>query len=340
MKIRWPKGLILYSNKKNSQELDVSEQQLKLSLLLENFNTRKDDISELDYRLFLRFLKARQFNVDKATLMLRNYFTWREKNNISEIINNTQVPIKLELYPRAYHGVDKLGRPIYVDCIGISNIKKLLELYPEMNFFNHWIYEYEFLVNVISTSCHIFNILKSNSQKCVINSANKEKVMNILNSEYFEIQPFETLNIIDLNGFTLGNFDGSCRKIIKELVYISQNYYPELLGKMVVINAPSIFSIIWNFVKPLIDEKTAKKISIYTQHDNWKSVLLEFIDEDQLPRFLGGNPSYEGEWLNANFGPWSNPTILECIAEKYPEIPKQLIFSHFVSKNNENLPEN
>ncbi|KAF7457786.1 phosphatidylinositol/phosphatidylcholine transfer protein [Cryptosporidium felis] len=339
MKIRWPKGFGYSSNRNNSNEPDLKEQQLLLNLLLENFNLDFDEIDELECRLYFRFLRARQFNVEKSTEMLKRYFEWREKKKVTEIIQNIQVPIKLDLYKRAYHGIDKMGRPIYIDCIGSSNIRKMLEVYPEKSFFNQWIYEYEFLVNVISISSQIYNVLRENHPKSnSISNVNKEEVMNILNNN--ELQNISTLNIIDMNGFTMTKFDGNCRKVIKELVHISQNYYPELLGKMIIINAPSIFGIIWNFLKPLIDDRTAKKISIYTRHDDWKSVLLDIVDSDQLPEFLGGSPKYQGDWINAHLGPWSNPTILECIAEKYPDIPRQLIFSHQVLRNNENIPEN
>lgn len=341
MKIRWPKGFGHLSGKNGSNEIDYKEQQLKLSNLLENFNLDLENVSESDYKLFFRFLKARQFHVEKSTEMLNKYFEWRGEKKISELIDTIQVPIKIDLYQRAYHGIDKIGRPIYIDCIGSSNIKQILEVYPEKSFFNQWIYEYEFLVNVMSLSCQIYNALKEHLQKdSDITNFNRDEIMDLLNTGDIQFQSFSTLNIIDMNGFNVSKFDGSCRKVIKELVNISQNYYPELLGKMIIINAPSIFGIIWNFLKPLIDEKTAKKISIYTHNDDWKSVLFNMVDSDQLPKFLGGSPKYDGEWFNANLGPWSNPVILECIAEKYPSIPKPLIFSHLTPKNNENVPEN
>ncbi|KAJ1614891.1 SEC14 domain-containing protein [Cryptosporidium canis] len=341
MRIRWPKGFGHSSYKSNSNEIDSKEQELKLSYLLGNFDLDLENVSESDYKLFFRFLKARQFHVDKSTEMLKKYFEWRENRKISELINNAQIPIKIDLYQRAYHGIDRIGRPIYIDCIGSSNIKQMLEMYPEKSFFNQWIYEYEFLVNVMSVSCQIYNALRENvSGNPDFIDINKDEVMNLLNSGYLQYHHFSTLNIIDMNGFNMSKFDGNCRKVIKDLVHISQNYYPELLGKMIVINAPSIFGIIWNFLKPLIDDRTAKKISIYTHNDDWKSVLLDLVEPDQLPKFLGGSPKYEGEWVNANIGPWSNPVILECIAEKYPTIPKHLIFSHQTLRNNENIPEN
>ena len=37
---------------------------------------------------------------------------------------------------------------------------------------------------------------------------------------------------------------------------LSQDFYPETMGKMVVCNTPMIFSGIWSMIKGWVDEKT------------------------------------------------------------------------------------
>ena len=37
---------------------------------------------------------------------------------------------------------------------------------------------------------------------------------------------------------------------------ITSDYYPETLYKMFLINAPSLFTIVWSFAKRFVDEKT------------------------------------------------------------------------------------
>ena len=51
-------------------------------------------------------------------------------------------------------------------------------------------------------------------------------------------------------------------KLVKRALKINADFYPEIMGKMVICNAPAIFTGMWNLIKGWIDEKTRKKISI------------------------------------------------------------------------------
>ena len=94
---------------------------------------------------------------------------------------------------------------------------------------------------------------------------------------------------------------------------MGQDYYPEILGHMFIVNAPMLFSGIWAFAKAFLDEKTKKKISIIGS--SYKKTLLEFIDEENLPDFLGGKSDTQmGKTLRRNVGPW-NPEGLKMNEE-------------------------
>ena len=67
---------------------------------------------------------------------------------------------------------------------------------------------------------------------------------------------------------------------------VTQDLYPELLHKMVIINAPFVFKAVWAFVKALIDKKTANKIVI--ESSNGKKQISKLVDYDQLPVVIGG----------------------------------------------------
>ncbi|KAL1537464.1 phosphatidylinositol transfer protein 3-like [Salvia divinorum] len=68
---------------------------------------------------------------------------------------------------------------------------------------------------------------------------------------------------------------------------ILQDYYPERLGKLLIINAPYIFITAWKIVYPFIDENTKKKI-VFVEDKKLRATLLEDIDENQLPECVGG----------------------------------------------------
>ena len=56
---------------------------------------------------------------------------------------------------------------------------------------------------------------------------------------------------------------------------VAQENYPEILGKMFIINAPMLFSGVWAVIKPWIDEKTRNKITIIGS--GFKEKLLEIV---------------------------------------------------------------
>ncbi|XP_004503847.1 uncharacterized protein [Cicer arietinum] len=92
------------------------------------------------------------------------------------------------------------------------------------------------------------------------------------------------VGIIELKGWSYSNSD--VRGYISALS-ILQDYYPERLGKLLILHAPYIFMRVWKIVYPFIDNKTRKKI-VFVESNKLKSTLQEEIDESQLPEIYGG----------------------------------------------------
>lgn len=65
---------------------------------------------------------------------------------------------------------------------------------------------------------------------------------------------------------------------VKYASKIAQDYYPEIMGKMLVINAPMTFTAIWAIIKGWLDEKTRRKISIFG--GGYMKELLKFVNDD------------------------------------------------------------
>jgi Tfp pilus assembly major pilin PilA len=62
---------------------------------------------------------------------------------------------------------------------------------------------------------------------------------------------------------------------VKIAAKIGQNYYPEVLAKMYIVNAPMMFSGVWSIVKNFIDKKTADKINIHGS--KYQKDLLTYV---------------------------------------------------------------
>lgn len=57
------------------------------------------------------------------------------------------------IYPHGYHGVDRIGRPIYIERIGLLNVPKLFEVTTEARMIRHSQQEYEILMKLRYPAC-------------------------------------------------------------------------------------------------------------------------------------------------------------------------------------------
>jgi CRAL/TRIO domain len=86
---------------------------------------------------------------------------------------------------------------------------------------------------------------------------------------------------------------------------ISQNYYPERLGKLYIINAPWGFSSVFAVVKRFLDPVTVAKIHVLGT--GYQRELLSQVPAENLPRQVGGECECEGGCMFSDLGPWKDP---------------------------------
>ncbi len=107
--------------------------------------------------------------------------------------------------------------------------------------------------------------------------------------------------VMDLKGVGLSQF-WKVKGYVQEASGISQNNYPESMGKFYIINSPYLFSTVWSLVKGWLDEATVAKIHILGS--DYKKHLLEQVPADSLPKFLGGACECPGGCSLSDAGPW------------------------------------
>ncbi|GFQ86797.1 retinal-binding protein, partial [Trichonephila clavata] len=81
------------------------------------------------------------------------------------------------------------------------------------------------------------------------------------------------------------------KKAIEHTIYLAKMYqdnYPEMLKSAYVINISPYFTLVFNIVKVFLAASIMKKCH-FCSRDDIKSKLLNVIDADDLPAFLGGN---------------------------------------------------
>jgi len=195
-------------------------------------------------------------------------------------------------YPQTFHGTDKLGRPIYIERPGLIDMPRLLQ---------------------VTTPERILEYIYSGTEMQI---RTRLPACSLARGEVVD----KSLNIIDLSGLGFRVVSHStARRVLRDVVVMLQNHYPEMSGRVIIVNAPKVFSIAWSFVKPLLDEKTISKISIFgSDREAYANALLELVDADQLPALFGGACKCDGQDLEACMrsakGPWTDPEILKVLS--------------------------
>jgi hypothetical protein len=95
------------------------------------------------------------------------------------------------------------------------------------------------------------------------------------------------VGIFDCTGMGLHQFHIPGIMLLKVVASLNQDYYPERLHKLFIVNAPVFFSAAWAIIKVGLDKRVLDKVCVLGS--DYKNVLLKHINHDQLPHFLGGS---------------------------------------------------
>lgn len=122
----------------------------------------------------------------------------------------------------------------------------------------------------------------------------------------YDLNIMQSITIFDLNGFNLGLWNKKTINILKQIAKMSSDYYPEVLHKLFICNAPMVFTGVFTLIKAWLDETTKKKIQVLGS--NYFGKLSECIDDDQIPTFLGGKNETRGI---DEVGPWIEYELID-----------------------------
>lgn len=257
----------------NLETLTAEEQKT-----LEQFRTQVP--GHWEDQVLVRFLRARKFDMGKSLEMFNKYLSWRAENDVDNIssFQFDEVDQLKRIYPHGFHKTDKFGRLIYIEQYGLINMDQIHQITTEERLIRYYIREYESMVKIRIPAC------------CRAAGVPVE----------------QSLTILDLGGSSTKLMKKSVYNFVKLASGIAQDYYPEILGKMFIVNSPTLFSIAWKVIKPWIDERTQKKITI--EGSKYQKKLLELVEPQNLPEFLGGTCRCYGGCLSSDPGPWRDET--------------------------------
>ncbi|XP_060199141.1 phosphatidylinositol/phosphatidylcholine transfer protein SFH13-like isoform X2 [Lycium barbarum] len=253
-----------------------------------------------DYHTLLRFLKARDFNIEKTIQMWEEMLNWRKEfgaDTILEDFHFEELEEVLQYYPQGYHGVDRDGRPVYIERLGQAHPNKLMRITTIDRYMKYHVQEFERALHEKFSACSI---------------AAKKRICS-------------TTTILDVQGLGVKNFTRTAASLLAAMAKVDNSYYPETLHRMFIVNAgPGFKKILWPAAQKFLDAKTIGKIQVLEPKSLGK--LLEVIDPSQLPDFLGGSCtcSVEGGCLRSNKGPWSDPEIMKLVHNLEAKTGKQI----------------
>ncbi|XP_047980622.1 phosphatidylinositol/phosphatidylcholine transfer protein SFH2-like isoform X1 [Salvia hispanica] len=202
----------------------------------------------------VRFIKAREGSISEAYDMLVQSLNWRIQNDIDNILAR---PINPSDVYRAIRdtqlvgicGCTKEGLPVIAIGAGLSTYDKgsihyYIQSHIQMN-------EYR--------------------DRVVLPSASKK------HGRYIGT----CIKILDMTGLRLSALNHM--KLLSAISTIDDLNYPEKTETYYIVNAGYIFSSCWKVVKPLLRERTRKKVQVLSGCG--EDELLKIMDYDSLPHF-------------------------------------------------------
>lgn len=94
---------------------------------------------------------------------------------------------------------------------------------------------------------------------------NRRHMINIFESAISIMKPGSDVQswgwILDFYGFSIRDCDP---RLARVFLHLAATHYPERLGYFYIVDAPMVFSSLWNAIKSFIDPKTRDKITFLT----------------------------------------------------------------------------
>ncbi|XP_058814646.1 protein real-time isoform X3 [Topomyia yanbarensis] len=216
-----------------------------------------------DFQTLLRFLRARDFNIEKAASMLQESLQWREEHRIDQILSEYKTPLVVEKYfPGGWHHHDKDGRPLYILRLGNMDVKGLLKSVGEDELLKLTLHICEEGLKLMKEATNVFG--KPIGNWCLL---------------------------VDLDGLSMRHLWRPGVKALLRIIETVEKNYPETMGRVLIVRAPRVFPVLWTIVSAFIDENTRPKFLFFGGPDclHTEDGLEQYIPTENIPSFLGGS---------------------------------------------------
>ncbi|XP_052413375.1 SEC14-like protein 2 [Carassius gibelio] len=240
----------------------VGDLSAKQAEALAQFREKVKDIlpqcpSQSDHFL-LRWLRARNFNLQKAEAMLRKHMEFRKHMKVDTILTEWQLPEVIEKYlSGGMCGHDREGCPVWYDVVGPLDPKGMMHSASKQDLIKSKVRDCEML-----------------QKECDLQSERLGRNIESITMVY------------DCEGLGMKHLYKPAIETYGEILTMFEDNYPEGLKRLLVIKAPKLFPVAYNLVKHFLSEDTRRKVVVLGS--NWQEVLQKYIDPEELPAYYGG----------------------------------------------------
>mmetsp|Transcript_32717 Transcript_32717/g.76062 ORF Transcript_32717/g.76062 Transcript_32717/m.76062 type:complete len:440 (-) Transcript_32717:100-1419(-) len=229
-------------------------------------------VQPTDLRVLLRFLVARRGNIEKALEFMHSVIEWREQWGVNRaLVDRDLEPHEaLDRYWKVFGvlGHDRDGDPVLWDRMGRCHPASLGKC-SEAWSISHEIYTQELLM------------------ACLAQERQRHSRAGRSGGYGFTV-------VIDLEGLSLSHMDRRGLHLFQLCCRLDTDRYPEIVKRVLIVRAPSIFPLIWKIVRSFLDAGTREKIEIVPEA-NTRQAILEHIPEEDVPQALGGRLCLSGD---------------------------------------------
>mmetsp|Transcript_18732 Transcript_18732/g.26112 ORF Transcript_18732/g.26112 Transcript_18732/m.26112 type:complete len:339 (+) Transcript_18732:69-1085(+) len=253
-----------YGTEPPLESKELTKEELELKKALRDANKDHPCNATTTDDTVIRFIRGYCREKDPIKTTHERYkemLDWRKEGKIDEdILKN---PEDWKEYNKHYkhfiYGRDKLGRPVCYEQLGKLEPNDLVEFGMDKLEAGH----VRFMEELTKLKWEI-----SRQKKTLI---------------------YKHVHVIDLDGFGWKHMGSKFYGSIKKIMHIDSHYYPETLQKLFILNSSMTFRTLWAVVKGWVHPLTRERIVMlgYDKEYNLKQ-MLEFVDEDQIPEYLGG----------------------------------------------------
>ncbi|KZV98542.1 CRAL/TRIO domain-containing protein [Exidia glandulosa HHB12029] len=252
----------------------------------------------------LRFLRARKFSLPDALQQFRETAAWRKRNNLEglyESIDIKEFDETRRLYTHWTGRRDRRGVPVYLFRVAdldsktmaayeksttassLSKFSSAPTSPASSGFFGGGTAHEQTPARMLRLFATFEHMIRFVMPLCSIAPGRPNPESPITQSN----------NIVDISNVGLRQF-WNLRSHMQDASTLATAHYPETLGRIFVVGAPSFFPTVWGWIKKWFDPITTSKIFILPSgKDEIFNELNQFIDADSIPTQYGGTLTYE-----------------------------------------------